>query len=136
MIGRYEDDGFIVHTSANVGQFAGAHMAEMLTRAGARLNEQPVSTVDAELVELQVVEGGTYTGLARIRVIVSHGPNGPWAKIYEGKSRRWGRTHDQANFNEALSNALESATTKMLEDDEFAHAVLADAPPPPPGAGS
>jgi hypothetical protein len=131
-VGSYQDDGFIVRTSDDVAAYSGSRVGEMLAKAGARLNEQPISTVDIELLEYQVVEGGAFNGSVRMRAIVSHGGGGPWAKIYEGKSKRWGRTHNPDNFNEALSNALEDATKQMLQDDGFAHALVAGAPPPGP----
>ena len=134
-VGVYEDDppGFIVRTSMNVGQYAASKMGDMLRAAGARLTEQPVAGIEVDLVEYNVVEGGSFKGTVRLHVTVKQGtsPTG-WAKMYEGTSSRWGRSHSAENFNEALSNALAEATQKMLADEELGHALVGQAPMGPP----
>ena len=123
-VGTYEEDGFVVRTRDNVGQFASTHVGEMLENAGARLRDPPVMGVATELVEFKVVEGNTFRGTARLHVLVHRGPNDPvWSKIYVGTSHRIGRSHSPENFNEALSSALEDATSHLLDDDDFAHAL-------------
>ena len=132
-VGTYEDDGFVVRTRDNVAQYCSSRVGDMLARAGARLNEPPTAAtatrsptmVETELVEYRVIEGGTFNGKVRIRAIVHHdGVNKAWSKIYEGKSKRWGRSHSPENFNEALSNALADATSQLVRDNDFAHALL------------
>jgi hypothetical protein len=144
-VGTYEEDGFIVRTADNVGQYCADRMGEMLIRAGARLNQPPVAALEAELLDYLVVEGDTFAGTVRIRAIVRRGGGAPWSKVYVGTSKRWGRTHNPENFNEALSNALADATSQLVQDEDFASS-LADLPaaggpmqrpplplPPPPG---
>jgi uncharacterized lipoprotein YajG len=134
-VGTYEDNGFVVRTSDNVAAYCGTKLSELLTRAGARLNEQPRAAVETELLEYHVVEGGTFHGMVRLRAIVRR-PNGEaWAKIYEGSSKRWGRSHSPDNFNEALSNALADVATQIVHDDAFAEVLLSVAPPPAPVGG-
>ncbi len=129
-VGMYEDSGYIVRTTDNVAQFCGTKMGQILTQAGARLNEVPLASLDAELLEYKVVEGNTYHGVVRVRVIVHRGAGQAWAKIYEGSSRRFGHSHSPDNFNEALSNALADATAHLVRDDEFGQVLSAVAPPP------
>ena len=61
----------------------------------------------------------------------------PWAKTYVGSSKRWGRTHNPENFQEALSNALADVAQKLLSDEAFAAALTGpteqlDSPQPLP----
>jgi len=135
-VGVFEDDGFVVRTSMNVGQYTASKMGDMLRAAGARLTEQPVAGIETDLVEYTVVEGGMFKGTVRLQVTVKQGasPSG-WSKLYEGTSSRWGRSHSPENFNEALSNALAEATQKLLNDEEFARALVGEAPMSgPPGS--
>lgn len=122
-VGMEEDSGFIVRTTDNVAQYCGAKMGQMLTQAGARLNEAPIASLDTELLEYRVVEGNTFHGIVRVRVIVRRGAGQAWAKIYEGKSHRFGHSHSPDNFNEALSNALADATAQLIKDEEFAQVL-------------
>jgi len=132
VIGRVEEDGWIVRTSDNVVGFVSQHVGDYMERAGARMRENPVANVDIEILELQVVEGGTFQATTQLRVVVRNGgsPDG-WQHIYQGKGTRWGRTHNPENYNEALSNALEEATLAIIADPEFGMALTA----PPPAAG-
>jgi hypothetical protein len=123
-VGLYEDNGFVVRTRDNVAQYCGTRMSEMLARAGARLRETPLASLEVELLEYRVIEGGTFNGLVRIRAIVRHNTGEAWARTYVGKSKRWGRTHNPENFNEALSNALADVVAQLLRDDDFAHVLI------------
>jgi uncharacterized lipoprotein YajG len=100
--------------------------------------------LEAELLQYTVVEGGTFAGTVQIRATVRRGNSGQeWSKIYTGTAKRFGRSHSADNYNEALSNALQDATSQLVTDDEFAHAVnpaigpadVMPPPPPPPAAG-
>lgn len=134
-VGAFEDDGFVVRTRDNVGQYCSDRFGDMLRHAGAHLDERPMATVEADLLEYRVDEGGTFKGVARVRVTVRRPGSPDWAASYEGTSKRWGRTHNPVNFNEALSNALAEVMTKLVHDDGFARALLPAQPPlplPPP----
>jgi hypothetical protein len=132
-VGTYEDSGFVVRTGDNVGTYCGTRLGQLLESAGARLREPPMASLETELLEYRVVEGGTFHGIVRLRAIVRRPTGDAWAKIYEGSSRRWGRSHAPENFNEALSNALADVATQLVHDDDFAQVLLAVAPPPPQG---
>lgn len=125
VVGTYQDTGFVVRTTDNVGQYCTDRIGEMLVHAGAHL--QPgapaVTTLDAELLDFQVVEGSTFVGTVRMRATIRRGADAVWTKTYTGTSKRWGRTHSPANFNEALSNSLSDATQQMLQDEEFARSL-------------
>lgn len=132
MVGTDEENGTVVRTRDNVAQYCSNRLGEMLRNAGARLGEQPMAMIEADLLEFRVAEGGTFKGLARIRVTVRHGASPEWSKTYEGTSTRWGRSHNPENYNEALSNSLSEAVEKLLKDDDLASALMAPAAAPQP----
>jgi hypothetical protein len=131
-VGSYEGSDFIVRTSDNVAEYCSHEMGEMLAHAGARMTEPPTSVLHTELLDYHVTEGGTFAGLVRIRASLRRGDVERWSKTFVGKSRRWGRTHNPENFNEALSNALADVTQQLVRDDELAHALAE--PPAAPAA--
>jgi len=124
-VGVYEDSGFVVRTTDDVARYCSLQLGEMLVHAGARLNEPSTTVLDAELLDYRVVEGGTFNALVRVRTVLRRGEEEVWSNTYVGKSKRWGRTHNPENFNEALSNALAEVTTQLVQDDEFARALTA-----------
>lgn len=126
-VGVYQESGWVVRTTDNVGQYCTDRMGEMLVHAGARLGQTPAVPLEAELIDYQVIEGGTFEGTVRLRAIVRRGSGEPWSKTYTGSSKRWGRTHNPENFNEALSNALADATHQLLNDESFASALVGPA---------
>jgi hypothetical protein len=133
-VGTYEDTGYVVRTSDDVARYCGTKIGELLAHAGARLNEPPRAALETELLEYQVVEGGTFHGTVRLRAIVRGGNGSAWAKIYQGESKRWGRSHNPENFNEALSNALADATAQLVHDEDFARVLANVAPLAPSGS--
>src|SRR5262249_10485214 len=122
-VGSYQDTGFVVRTTDNVGQYCTDRLGEMLVHAGAHLEPSAPTTLDFELPEYKVVEGSNFEGSVRVRTTVQRGGNTVWSRVLVGTSRRWGRTHNPENFNEALSNALAEATQQLLLDDEFAKSL-------------
>lgn len=124
VVGKYEDDGFVVRTTDNVAQYCSNRFGDMLRTAGARLTEAPQAILAADLVEFRVDEGGTFAGLVRIRMTVRRAGQPDWSKDYEGTSKRWGKSHNPDNFNEALSNSLQEVTSNILHDEEFGHALM------------
>lgn len=135
-VGTYEDSGFVVRTTDNVAQYCSMRLGDMLVRAGARLNEPPTVLVQAELLDYNVVEGGAFHGVVRLRAIVQGSGGRSWAKVFVGNSSRWGRTHNPENFNEALSNALADVASQLLQDEEFASALVGDLAAPPSASRS
>lgn len=123
-VGTYEDDGFVVTTKGDVAAFWRGRLRAMLEGAGARIDNAPQARIDAELLQFDVVEGNTFNGVARMRVSVLRPGAEAWSKTYEGRSKRWGRSHKEENFNEALSSALADATRKLVQDEAFAKALL------------
>jgi hypothetical protein len=133
-VGYYEDDrDAVARTPDDVGQFCSQRFGDMLVRAGAHLQPTPTAmALEAELLDFRVVEGQTFAGEARIRTTLLANGTIVWAGTFTGTSKRWGRTHNPENLNEALSNSLASAAQQLLQDVGFAaalHGQGADAPP-------
>jgi hypothetical protein len=130
VVGHYQDTGFVVRTTDNVGQYCTDRLGEMLVHAGAHLAQDAPTVLEAELLDFQVVEGSTFEGTVRMRTTLRRAGNSLWTKTYAGTSKRWGRTHNPANFNEALSSSLSDATQQLLKDEDFARSLGE-----PPGTG-
>ncbi|MBX7115522.1 MAG: YajG family lipoprotein [Myxococcaceae bacterium] len=113
----------VIRTPDNVAQFYGPYLRQMLTAGGARFDGTPLAQLTVELLELTAVEAGMFNGLARFRVTVARGGGQSWTKVYEGHSKRWGRTHNPDNYNDALTNAFIDAARDMLRDNAFANAI-------------
>jgi hypothetical protein len=125
-VGAYEDDGFAVTTRGDVAAFWRGRFRAMLESAGARLEKSPQARIDAELLQFDCIEGNTFNAVARMKVTVLRPGAESWSKNYEGRSKRWGRSHKEENFNEALSNALAEATRALVQDEAFAKALLGE----------
>lgn len=128
VVGRVDEDGFLVRTSDNVALYTSNQLGKMLQQAGAHFVAQPQATLAIDLVNYHVAEGGQFNGTVSLHVVVRRAAMPDWAKDYTGTSHRWGRTHSPDNYNEALSNALQDVTQAMLKDDQFGLAIMA-----PPG---
>ena len=122
-VGRFAGDGFVVQTTDNVGQYCTDKIGAILVKAGARLEPGAPTTLEVELLDYFVVEGGTFEGTVRMRTTLRRGADAAWTKTYAGTSKRWGRTHNPENFNEALSNSLADATQQLLRDEEFGRSL-------------
>lgn len=122
-VGRYADSGFVVWTTDNVGQYCTDRLGAILVSAGAHLEPGAPTTLEVELLDYYVAEGDTFQGTVRMRTTIRRGADAVWTKTYAGTSKRWGRTHNPENFNEALSNALADATQQLLRDEELAQTL-------------
>ena len=123
VVGRYEDNGFVVRTKDNVGQYCTDRLGEMLVHAGAHLAQNAPTVLEAELLDYHGIEGNSFEGTVQMRAVLRRAGNMVWNKTYTGSSKRWGRTHNPDNFNEALSNSLADATQQLLRDDGFARSL-------------
>jgi hypothetical protein len=123
VVGSFQDTGFVVRTTDNVGQYCTDRLGEMLVHAGAHLDPSARTVLDAELLEYNVVEGHDFEGTVRMRAVVRRGADTVWSKTLVGTNKRWGRTHNPENFNEALSSALADVTQQLLQDDAFAKSL-------------
>ncbi|MEP6860667.1 MAG: YajG family lipoprotein [Deltaproteobacteria bacterium] len=138
VVGRVEEDGFLVRTSDNVALYASNQLGNMFQIAGAHFVPQGQAALAIDLVNYHVDEGGSFNGAVTLHVVVRRAAMQDWQRDYTGASHRWGRTHNPDNYNEALSNALSDATQQLLKDDSFGLAIMAPpgtmAPPAPMAA--
>lgn len=131
VVGLHQDVNQPVRTTDSVAQTCASQLASMLEQSGARLKEPPLAELLVQLGEYQVIEGSSFIGSVRMRAVVRRGAQELWSQEYMGTSKRWGRTHSPENFNQALSNALAEATSKLIVDPAFALALRAAVAPAP-----
>lgn len=135
-IGVDNETRYQYRTTSSVADFCTERIHEMLNAAGMRLVEQGDYVVQTEIGEYNVAEGGLFNGEVRVTFRVFAPGKPAFESMYEGKSKRFGRSHSPDNINEALSNALHSATEKFLRDDAFADALEGMLPGPAPTAAA
>jgi hypothetical protein len=120
-IGVVQKDNSAVRTSSSVAEFCTQHVRDIFERAGAKVVPSGGSVIlKPELLVFEVIEGGMFNGEAVLRVTAAKDGKTVYAGTHNGKSKRWGRSRNPINYNEALSNALFEATKKLLNDDLFA----------------
>jgi hypothetical protein len=131
VVGTYEDDGFKVRTNGDVRAFWAGQLRILLEGAGVKFGSPAEARLDARLLEFSCIEGNTFNATVRMAITVTRHEGGQWSKTYTGEGKRWGRTHNPENFDEALSNALAEATRKAVQDEEFAAALVGPPKPAP-----
>jgi uncharacterized lipoprotein YajG len=141
VVGSDVDTGHVVQTPDNVAQFTSTAMGELLRAAGARFDEPPLAAVEIDLTEFHCDEAGKFNAAVGFRAIIRVGDQEVWSKGFRGTASTWGKTHNPDNFNKSLSNALDEATESLLQDEDFANALmesvqqpLPEPPPAPPPA--
>jgi hypothetical protein len=125
-VGEYQADKSPVLTSTSVADFCSNRFAMMMTQAGVVfVTTGETLELRPYLLEFNVVEAGLYNATARVRCAIMSNGQTAWEGIYEGKSKRWGRSHNPDNYNESLSNALAEVTKRLVEDPAFGRGLSA-----------
>jgi hypothetical protein len=123
-IGLVEENHSPVNTTTDVAGYCTQKFQELLVTAGAKIAGTGANvTLKPELVAYQVIEGGVFNGDVVIRVTAIEDGKVIYEGTHSGKSKRWGRSRNPENYNEALSNALFEATRELLKDDLLAKAL-------------
>lgn len=122
-IGVDEDTHYQYRTTTSVAAFCNDRIEEMVTSAGLKVAEQADYVLQTEISELEVSEGGAFSGKVRLTFRLFKPGRPAFESVYEGTSKRWGRSHSTENINETISNALHAATEKFLQDDLLADAL-------------
>jgi hypothetical protein len=123
-IGLVQEDQSPVNTSSSVAAYCTQKFGELLASAGARFATTGATvTLKPELIVYQVTEGETFNGEVRIRVTALENGKVIYEGTHSGTSKRWGRSRNPENYNEALSNALFDATQELLKDELLASAL-------------
>jgi hypothetical protein len=123
-IATIEEDPHTVKTPTDVAAFCTKQFSDLLTANGAHVGEGPNAVdLNAEILDFKVIEGGFYNGEARVHFSIQSGGQSTWESVYDGKSKRWGRSHSADNYNEALSNAFADVVRNLMQDDSFGKAL-------------
>jgi hypothetical protein len=123
-IGLVQEDRSAVKTSTDVAGYCTQKFGDLLTRAGAKIVTTGATiTLRPELVVYEVIEGEVFNGDAVIRITALENDKVIYEGTHSGKSKRWGRSRNPENYNEALSNALLEATRDLLKDNLLAKAL-------------
>jgi hypothetical protein len=123
-IATIEDDPHTVQTPTDVAAFCTKQFTDLLTAAGGHVGEGPNAVVlRAEIMDFKVIEGGLYNGESRVQFSIQSGGQSKWEGVYDGKSKRWGRSHSPDNYNEALSNAFAEVVRNLMQDESFGKAL-------------
>ena len=129
-VGVIEETQIDLQVRTNVAEFCSQRLALLLTQAGFQLANTPDAiTLAPELIAFSVIEGSVYRGDVRFRVTATPPGKAPFATLYAGQSKRWGKSQSIENYNETLSNAFAAAVTKLVTDDAgLAQAIISGTP--------
>ncbi|MCA3013179.1 MAG: hypothetical protein INH41_12360 [Myxococcaceae bacterium] len=133
-VGFDERNARPIYASGDVATWCADVARSVFEGGGARIDPSAATQITLQFEALRVVEGGMFNGEALVRVSVTRGGVTTLNDVYSGKSKRWGRTHNPDNMNEAITSALSVALKRLLTDRQFAVALGGDAPanvPPP-----
>lgn len=126
-VGRNEQDATpkFVTTSDDVFGFVVAHLADILRSRGVQVEAAGAPRViELKLVRYYVVESGTYSAEVRLNVALKDsGGKLLWQGPVIGTSHRWGRSFEESNYQESLSNALVDAVKNLLGTPAFVQAA-------------
>jgi hypothetical protein len=123
VIGRHEETRETISTPTSVQQFCAERTHTLLASAGAKLVTKSDYVMTQELTGFEVVEGDTYSAKVSIRFTLSRGGTAVWTSVIDGTSKRWGKSRSEENYNEALSNALQSTIMILVSNKDFAKAL-------------
>ena len=114
-------DAGLVSTPDNVGAFLAARFREVLGANGvSTVVSGAPRVIKAEVQKYFVTEGETYLADVVLRFTVADGAGRTlWQGIGEGHANRWGRTFNEENYQEALTNAFLEATKDVMRNREF-----------------
>jgi hypothetical protein len=114
-------DAGLVATPDDVGPFLAARFGEVLKANGVSpVPSGAARVIKAEVQKYFVTEGETYLADVVLRFTVADGAGRTlWQGIGEGHANRWGRTFNEENYQEALSNAFLEATKDVMRNPEF-----------------
>jgi hypothetical protein len=127
-IGTYALDGYppaAVTTRTNVAAFCTENFGRELTLHGLTVvTAAPTVTIGGEVLQFSVAEAQTYRANVSFKIAVKD-PQGAvlWEGIASGTANRWGRSHSEANYMEALTSAFDDAVNKMLDYPSFGSAL-------------
>ena len=122
-IRKKDNNPATIATRDDVIAFLNTNVKQRLSAAGFRDLPDNKKILSSELQRLYVEEEGTYQGYATFRFTLKKGAKTLWQGSIDGRSRRWGRTGSEDNYNETITNAVDSCFQKLLEDSAFVAAL-------------
>jgi hypothetical protein len=134
LIGRFEEEGAgDARTRDDVSSFCSETLRDRTQELGVQwVDAAPDFTLRPELQKYFVVEGDRFRGTVKLRfTLVAKDGSEAWATTVEGKSSKWGGTHEAENYAEALNVAFNDATQQLLHNRDFEAALQGEPPPPP-----
>jgi hypothetical protein len=122
-----EDEGKVypVTTSTNVAEWCRSQMADRFREWGVSVvGDAEDLVVEAEIVQLFVMERNRYVGNARLKVsLLGNDGSLKWSGFAIGTNSRFGRTYKAENYHETLSDSLLMATINLISDAGFQAAL-------------
>lgn len=136
-VGFDERNAQAIFSDKDVGVWCADIVRSTFEQGGARIDPSSSTQVTLQLEAFRVVEGGMFNGEARFRVTVVRDGVVTHTDLYDGKSKRWGKTHSPDNMNETLTSALSVALKRLMTDQRFATGLsgpgaTTNQPPPLP----
>ncbi|MHB8419384.1 MAG: hypothetical protein ACYDCL_15005 [Myxococcales bacterium] len=112
-------------TQDDVTAFVTQHFAEVLGQAHLDVVDKGGSRLlKGELLTFFVDEGNTYQGTVRLRLTLTGAQgNVLWTGIALGRSKRFGHSMSEENYNETFSDSIVDAAADLLKNRGFLRAA-------------
>ncbi|MGA2707216.1 MAG: YajG family lipoprotein [Steroidobacteraceae bacterium] len=116
-----------VTTSTNVAAFVTDHLKESLHSAGLNIVDGPADiTVSGEIRQFFVTEMSTYKGEISILIRVKNGAGKElWTGAVGGDAERFGRSYNDENYYETISDMVLRASYHLLANSGFRETLKA-----------
>ncbi len=114
-----------VTTQDNVGKFLAGQLEMSLKANGIKVDpEDATRVIKLDVIDFFVEEENTYQARCTLGVTLLNGAGATlWNGTVRGESKRFGRSFDETNYKEALSNGAAEAMLSLLKTAEFLDAV-------------
>jgi hypothetical protein len=115
-----------VVTNDDVGVFLTAQVKALLSRFGVEQTSDPSASriMRLEVVDFWVIDAGHYQATTRMKTALVDGADREiWSAIVTGTGENGGRSLKLINYQEVLSNAIQSFVGNLLQADAFRKAL-------------
>jgi hypothetical protein len=115
----------LVTTSSDVSEFVRAHIAELFTQNAVRVVPSGgTRVVKLAVKDFFVAEGNTYQGRVILDVVLEDGAGHRlWDGVVSGTNTRWGRSFNQENYEQCLTDSTIAAFKHLLAQEAFQRAM-------------
>jgi hypothetical protein len=110
-----------VTTNESVPAFVTGYFGQILRMNGINVVASGATrTIQVDVMDFDVEEDNTYNAHAIFNISLQDKSGAVmWSGTTRGKSKRFGKSFDEENYLEALSNATSDAVLDLLKDDAF-----------------